>query len=271
MNMPETLHDYELYLIREGYADRTVESYLHVALVYQETYSTVDEISLHSYRDDLMRACKPGTVNQRIHALNRYLRHLGREDLLLHGVRMQPGTFAEHTITDADYKLLLSALLSGGHLRDYHAVRLMATTGMRVSELLGTEVAHIERGYLDVHSKGKARRIHIPDATCEEAASWLAGEGRSCGRLLLNRYGEPISSRGLACQLKARAVECGLDAATVHPHAFRHLFARKFLEAGGDIAFLADLLGHSSVETTRTYLRRTSAEQHDALNKLVDW
>lgn len=91
------------------------------------------------------------------------------------------------------------------------------------------------------------------------------------GLLFLNRFGDPISKRGLACQLKARAAECGVDEGVVRPHAFRHLFARRFLGEGGDIALLADLMGHSSVETMRVYLRRTASEQRSGLERLICW
>lgn len=143
--------------------------------------------------------------------------------------------------------------------------------GVRVSELVSLEVGHTRDGYMDVVNKGRARRIHIPDVVSKDALEWAEGEGRTSGPLFLNKYGNPITRRGISFQLKARAAECGVDEKLVYPQGFRHLFARCFLEAGGDIAFLADLLGHENIKTTCIYLRRTQSEQHDELNRIVCW
>lgn len=231
----------------------------------------MDEDSLLEYRDRLVASYKPGTADQRVHEMNCYLTFLGREDLKLASVRVRQKTLIDRVIDFRGYRRLLVHLKDSGHDRDYHAARLLATTGVRVSELVSLEVGHMRDGYMDVVNKGRARRIHIPDAVAKDAFEWAEGEGRSSGRLLLNRYGVPITTRGISQQLKRRAAECGVDERLVYPQSFRHLFARCFLNAGGDIAFLADLLGHESIETTSIYLRRTRSEQHDELNRIVCW
>ena len=227
--------------------------------------------ALRAYQRHLVQTFKPATANQRVLALNCYLTYLGHSDLKLRCQRVQLHTFLAETMDDSVFRRLTTHLLGGEYLRDYHAVRIMATTGVRVSELLRMEVEHMRDGFIDLRSKGKVRRVHVPDATAAAALAWAQSEGRDQGALLLNRYGRPITKQGLSHQLKVRAAECDLDPAVVHPHAFRHLFARNFLAAGGDIALLADLLGHSSIETTRVYLRRTSGEQRAELNRLVSW
>ena len=87
----------------------------------------------------------------------------------------------------------------------------------------------------------------------------------------MNRYGGVISSRGISQQLKKFAMEYGLDPKVVYPHSFRHRFAKNFLEKYNDIAFLADLMGHESIETTRIYLRKTATEQQQIVDKIVTW
>lgn len=271
MEITLRMGEYERYLRERGFSQSTVASYVWVAAFFERNYLDVNAETLGRYRDWLADTFKPRTANQRVQAINCYLGFLGREDLRLRSVRVQQRTFLDAAIGDEDYLCLLSSLRSGGYQRDYHAVRIMATTGVRVSELLRMEVRHLRTGYMDVRSKGKVRRVHIPNSTAREALAWATSEGRSSGLLFLNRFGHPISARGLSQQLKARAGECGVDEELVHPHAFRHLFARRFLEAGGDIAFLADLLGHSPVETTRVYLRRTADEQRSELERLICW
>ncbi|HDZ3541108.1 TPA: tyrosine-type recombinase/integrase, partial [Mannheimia haemolytica] len=91
------------------------------------------------------------------------------------------------------------------------------------------------------------------------------------GFIFLNKYGDRITTRGIASQLKVFARRYKLDPKIVYPHSFRHRFAKSFLERFNDIAFLADLMGHESIETTRIYLRKTSTEQQEIVNKIIDW
>ncbi|MCD8150996.1 MAG: tyrosine-type recombinase/integrase [Clostridiales bacterium] len=144
----------------------------------------------------------------------------------------------------------------------YFVVRFLTTTGVRVSELVKIKVEHVQKGYLDLYSKGgKMRRIYFPISLRKEALSWLKEIGRDSGHIFLNRSGKSISERGIAERLKFHGKRYGLDETVLHPHSFRHRFAKSFLERYNDIALLADLMGHDSIETTRIYLRKTSTEQ----------
>lgn len=271
MDIAVRMQEYERHLLERGFARNTIDSYIWVAAFFERNYRQVNVSNLRAYRTWLVSTFKPNTANQRIQAMNCYLRFLGKEEHALRCARVQQKTYLENAITDEQYRKFANHLRKGGYMRDYCAVRVMATTGARVSELLGMEVSHMRNRYCDVASKGKIRRIHIPEATAREVLQWVMDQRRSSGPLFLNRFGEVITPRGLAQQFRVRAGECGIDGRLVHPHAFRHLFARCFLAAGGDIMFLADLMGHSSVETTRIYLQRTAEEQSAELNRLVNW
>ena len=147
-----------------------------------------------------------------------------------------------------------------------------SSTGARISELLQFKAEHVERGYIDIYSKGgKFRRIYIPDMLQKEAMEWLVDNGRNSGFIFLNRYGERITARGIANQLKKFAERYQINTSVVYPHSFRHRFAKSFLDRYNDIALLADLMGHENIETTRIYLRKTSTEQRNIVNKVVDW
>lgn len=87
----------------------------------------------------------------------------------------------------------------------------------------------------------------------------------------INKYGDRITTRGISGQLKKMAVRYGIDPVVIYPHSFRHRFAKSFLERCNDIAFLADLMGHESIETTRIYLRKTSTEQRAIVDEVIDW
>ena len=115
------------------------------------------------------------------------------------------------------------------------------------------------------------RRIYIPKVLRKETAEWLSKTNRTSGYLFLNRFGERITTRGIAQQLKNYAVKYGLNEKVVYPHSFRHRFAKNFLDKFNDISLLADLMGHESIETTRIYLRRSSAEQQEIVDKVITW
>ena len=149
---------------------------------------------------------------------------------------------------------------------------ILAATGARVSELIQIKVEHIRLGYLDLYSKGgKLRRIYIPKSLQKEAISWLNDKNQESGFIFLNKYGDRITTRGISGQLKKLAMRYNIDPSVVYPHSFRHRFAKSFLERCNDIAFLADLMGHESIETTRIYLRKTATEQREIIDNIVDW
>lgn len=148
----------------------------------------------------------------------------------------------------------------------------MAATGARVSELIQIKVEHVKLGYLDLYSKGgKLRRIYIPEKLKQEASLWLTENSRDSGFIFLNKDGNLITTRGISGQLKKFAKKYNLNPAVVYPHSFRHRFAKNFIEHYNDIAFLADLMGHESIETTRIYLRKTATEQRELVDKIIDW
>lgn len=148
----------------------------------------------------------------------------------------------------------------------------MAATGARVSELIQIKVEHVNVGYFDLYSKGgKTRRLFIPKALRTEAQQWLTDIKRETGYVFLNRFGERITTRGISQQLKNYAEKYGLNPKVVYPHSFRHRYAKNFLEKFNDISLLADLMGHESIETTRIYLRRSSTEQQEIVDKIITW
>ena len=115
------------------------------------------------------------------------------------------------------------------------------------------------------------RRLYFPERLQKKALKQLEKEGCSSGFLFLNARRERLTPRGISLRLKEFAAKYGIDPSLIHPHAFRHLFARNFLKKENDIALLADLLGHSSIETTRIYLQQSSKEQSRMVDAIVDW
>jgi len=187
-------------------------------------------------------------------------------------VKVQQRTYLENVISNADYTFLKNKLKKENNLEWYFVVRFLAATGARVSELVQLKVEHVNMGYYDIYTKGgKIRRLFIPKKLREEAQEWLSANNRESGYLFLNRFGERITTRGIAQQLKNLAVKYGMNPNVVYPHSFRHRYAKNFLEKFNDISLLADLMGHESIETTRIYLRRTASEQQAIVDKVITW
>lgn len=264
--------EFEKYLREKNFSDNTVKSYLYAVKQFEEHYGLPTKKNLDKYREWLMSQYKPQTVNLRIRAVNCYLESIGKEKCKLKFLRMQQKQFVENVISEADYIHLKDSLKSDGEWFWYFVIRFFAATGVRVGELVQIRVEDVKAGHLDLNSKGeKVRRIYFPKALQDEVLLWLDEEHKESGFLFLNRYGNPISTRGISGQLKKLALRYHVDPCVVYPHSFRHRFAKNFLEYNPDIAFLADLMGHGNIETTRIYLRKTGAEQKEIVDRVVNW
>ena len=263
---------FENYLKKDNLSEHTISAYLWTVEYFNNNYDGVSKDNLLAYKGYLMEYFKPKTVNLRIQALNKYLEYQGKGKLRLSAVKIQQKNFLENVVSNADYKFLKRQLKKDGNMQWYFVVWYLAATGARVSELIKIKIEHVNLGYFDLYSKGgKLRRLYIPMKLRVETQKWLQEAGRSSGYLFLNKYGDRITPRGISQQLKNYADKYGLDKKVIYPHSFRHLFAKNFLEKYNDIALLADLMGHESIETTRIYLRKTATEQQELIDRIVTW
>lgn len=239
----ETQTSFKEFLDKTNLARNTVASYLWTVGYYFKHYGTINKKNLLAYKGFLIENYKPQTVNLRLQGLNKYLEFSKQEKLKVRFVKVQQKNFLENVISDADYKFLKSKLKADGFEQWYFIVWFMAATGARVSELLQIKVEHVKCGYLDLYSKGgKVRRLYIPKRLRLESSVWLEANGIGSGYIFLNRFGERITTRDIAQQLKHFAEKYGLNKEVVYPHSFRHRFAKNFLEKFNDITLLADLM-----------------------------
>jgi site-specific recombinase XerD len=263
---------FEAHLRKGDLSKNTIISYIWTVDYYLTHYDDISKENLLAYKGYLLERFKPKTVNLRIQAINKYLEFLEKSKLQLKFIKVQQKNFLENVISNADYMFLKKSLKKAGNKEWYFVVWYLAATGARVSELVQIKIEHIEIGYFDLYTKGgKLRRLYIPRKLRTESLEWLSEKGRTSGYLFLNRFGERITARGISQQLKNYAEKYGLDTKVVYPHSFRHRYAKNFLEKYNDIALLADLMGHESIETTRIYLRRTTSEQQALVDKIVTW
>lgn len=274
------------FLRQRGASANTVGSYLTSVRLYHSLYESVTPENLQAYKKWLLEHYKPSTVNARIYGINQYAAALCTADkqsaavlmpeggvpYRLPSVKQQQKPFLDNVISKRDYERLKRCLKRDNNYFWYFAVRYLGATGARVSELIQIKAEHVKIGYMDLYSKGgKVRRIYFPDKLCAETLLWLEERRLSTGFLFTNRQGKQITPRGISSQLKVLARKYQIPPETVYPHSFRHRFAKNFLAKFNDISLLADLMGHESIETTRIYLTRSSAEQRELIDKIVTW
>ena len=263
---------FENYLRKENLSEHTISVYLWTVNYFNNNYNSWSKKNLLTYKGYLMENYKPKTVNLRIQAINKYLDFVEKRNLRLSAIKIQQKSFLENVVSNADYNFLKQQLKKDDNMMWYFVVWFLAATGARVSEIIKFKVEHVNLGYFDLYSKGgKLRRVYIPKKLRNEAQKWLKANDRESGYLFMNRYGDRITARGISQQLKNYADKYGLDKRVIYPHSFRHLYAKNFLDKYNDIALLADLMGHESIETTRIYLRRTATEQQKLIDEIVDW
>jgi site-specific recombinase, phage integrase family len=263
---------FEIALRESNMAENTIRAYIYAVNDYFSKYKTLNKRNLLLYKTNIIEQFKPKTVNLRIQALNKFLEQVGKLKLRLKAVKVQQRSYLENVISQADYIFFKKRLKQEKNLMWYFVVRFLTATGARVSELIQIKVEHVRIGYFDIYSKGgKVRRLFIPKRLRDEAGVWFEETQQTTGYIFRNRFGERITTRGIAQQLKDHAERYGLNTNVVYPHSFRHRYAQNFLEAFNDIALLADLMGHESIETTRIYLRRTASEQQAIVDKVITW
>lgn len=267
------MEDYIGYLRGKGFSENSVSSYVCAVdqLLGRVGTGLTDE-QLLNHKDWLAAGHSAKTVNTRVTAINSYLDFIGYDGIRLKGLRIQRKPFLDNVISQEEYELLRDSLFSDGEMFWHFVVRFLTCTGARISELRMFTCGAVRIGYLDIVSKGqKLRRIYVPSSLQRDALEWIEGSASDNAFVFAQGGSKPMTSRGISMGLKRFATKYGINPDVVYPHSFRHLFAKNFIVRNPDIAFLADLMGHESIETTRIYLRRTAAEQREAVDATIDW
>lgn len=260
------------FLMQQNLSENTVNSYVFTVEHFFVNYEEITKKNLLAYKGMLVEKYKAKTVNLRIQGINKYLEFIKKDKDKLKFVKIQQKSYLENVISNADYEFFKNQLKKDKNYDWYFVVRFLGATGARVSELVQIKVEHVKMGYIDLYTKGgKIRRIYIAKRLQNEALKWLESKNKDSGYIFCNKRGERLTTRGVAHQLKELAIKFKMNPLVIYPHSFRHRFAKNFLDKYNDLALLADLMGHESIETTRIYLRRTSEEQQEIVNKVITW
>ena len=217
------------------------------------------------------RGMNPSTQNGCIAAVNKFLVFAKREDCILKSVKTQKPDFRpdSRNLSKKEYKALAEEAKRLGKERTRFILNVLAAMGIRVSELKYITVEAALKGFAEITMKGKSRTIVFPEELRSLLLEYAARHSIPSGSIFLTRTGNPVSRQQVLRDMKAMCDGANVDRSKVFPHNFRHLFACTYYEAYHDLAALANLLGHSNIQTTRIYLRTTAehcAKQLDALD-----
>ena len=216
------------------------------------------------------RGYAPASVNAMLSALNSLLDFLGFGDCRVKFLKVQRRMFRDDSrdLTRSDYNALTAAAKAQNKTRLALLMEAICATGIRVSEVKYLTVEAAQAGRAEISLKGKIRTILIPAKLCRKLLKYSKKQKIVSGEIFLTRNGTHLSRRQIWAEMKGLCRTAGVAPSKVFPHNFRHLFATAFYRASHDIVKLADVLGHSSIETTRIYLISTGAEHARTLDQL---
>ena len=217
----------------------------------------------------LNRGYAPRTINSMLAAVNSFFRFAGW-NIKVKFLKIQRQLFRDATreLNRAEYTQLLAAARSNGQERLALIMETLCATGIRISELRYITVAAAQQGKATISLKGKIRTILLSTKLCRKLLKYAKKQKIAAGEIFLTSSGKGISRRQVWHELKRLCAAAGVESSKVFPHNFRRLFAVTYYKASRDIARLADVLGHSSIETTRIYLTVSGADQARQLDRL---
>ena len=256
--------DFKAHLICEERSGATVEKYLHDLRVFYRFINgkELTKTAVMEYKSHLLTKYTVTSANSMIAALNSFFRYLGLYELCVKQYKIQKSAFCpeEKELTRAEYLRLLETARRGGNERLNLIIQTICGSGIRVSELEYITVEAVRRGEAFVNCKGKNRRIFIISELRKRLLNYIKQQKIKSGAVFVTKSGKPVSRHNIWRDMKALCKDAGVSPSKVFPHNLRHLFARTFYGIEKDIAKLADILGHTSINTTRIYIVTTAAE-----------
>ena len=266
------IDEFKGYLYCGERASATVQKYLG-SVKRLKDYLNGDKITkerLLEYREFLLTQHCPQTVNVEISAINAYLKFFKMDQMCLKLLRIQREVFLPENreITKDDYQKLLVTAKQHGKERLYFIMMTLAGTGIRISELKYITVEAITCGKAKIRMKGKTRTVLLPNKLCRMLGKYAKRKGIQSGHIFRTRSGKTVDRSNICHEMKEISEEAGVRKEKVFPHNFRHLFARLFYRIEKNLAHLADVLGHSRIETTRIYVAASAKDYERILNQM---
>ena len=268
----ENITEFKNWLHAEDRSAGTIAKYIRDLSRFSDWMNgrEITKELLTEYKEYLTQSnFEPITVNSMLAVINTYCRYIGL-NIRLKFLRIQRRLFREESreLKKDEYERLIHAAETKGDYRLALLIETIGATGIRVSEVQYITVEAAKAGRTQISLKGKIRDILIPNKLCRKLLKYAHKQKIASGEIFITRSGKGMSRKQIWAEMKAICKAAGVEASKVFPHNLRHLFARVYYRATRDIAKLADLLGHSSIETTRIYLLSTGAEHARQLEGL---
>lgn len=265
--------DYRAYLGREEKAEGTIEKYMkniRSFAEWTERREVTKELVIQWKTMLLETGYVPRTVNAMLSAVNGFFLFLGWEDCRVKFLKIQRQMFRDESkdLGMKEYRRLVDTAYRAGKERLGLVIETICGTGIRVSELKYITLEAVKRKKAEIVLKGKIRVILLPEQLCRKLLRYAKKKKIRSGSLFLTRNGKILSRNQIWTEMKHLCAAAGVEPSKVFPHNLRHLFARTFYKATRDIVKLADMLGHSSIDTTRIYLLATGIEHMHWLNRM---
>ena len=264
---------FEDYLRHDEREESTIEAYLRSLTRFAEWAdgrSVTKELAMEWKTALSESGYRPISVNAMLAAVNKFFTCMGREDCKVKYLKLQRQMFrkSEKDLSKEEYQRLVQAAHEKGDLRMELILETICATGIRVGELKYITVEAIRAGVAEIALKGKIRTILLPRRLCRKLQKYAKQQKIASGRIFLTQDGLPVSRQSIWTRMKALCEAAGVERSKAFPHNLRSLFARSFYGSCHDVVRLADVLGHSSIETTRIYLMSTGKEYLRQLDKL---
>ena len=268
----EIVIKFENYLYEEERSGNTIEKYMRDIRFFREWLQgrSIDKTHVIKYKKELCKRYAVKSVNSMLSSINAFFVFMGWYDLKVKTLKIQRRIFADKSkeLSKAEYERLLAAAKYKKNERLYYLMQTIASTGLRVSEIKYVTCEAVSQGQAVINCKGKIRQIFLPKKLCQMLMGYIKSRSIKSGSVFITRSGRPLDRCAIWKMLKDLCESAGVSKDKVFPHNFRHLFARTFYSLQKDIVRLADILGHSSVETTRLYTIESGTEHIKQLQRL---
>lgn len=251
------IKDYAIYLWEQERAEQTIRKYIHDLNALKEHLDggPLTKEALIGWKQHLAEIYAPASVNTMLAAVNGFLAFMGWRKLTVRLLKIQKSLFCDERreLTRAEYARLIHTAQNQGKERLALILQTICATGIRISELRFITAETVSAGRAKIVNKGKHRLIFLPDKLRGLLKRYLRKQKRTTGTVFVTRTGKPLDRSNIWREMKALCESAGVEADKVFPHNLRHLFARVYYSVEKDLLRLADILGHSSVNTTRIY------------------
>ena len=253
----ERIWEFQSFLREQEKAENTIKKYMQ-SLEMLSVYlggAPVTKIGLVEWKEHLIERYAPASVNTMIAAVNSFLTFSQWEDCKMRPLKIQRPIFCreERELSRAEYLRLVKAAEKSGKERLSLVIQTITATGIRVSELPFITMDAVRMGRAIVRCKGKSREVFLPKKLCRCLSAYMRRQKRDRGAVFVTQNGKVLDRSNIWRDMKALCEEAGVSPEKVFPHNLRHLFARTYYTLEKDLSRLADILGHTSVATTRIY------------------